>query len=730
MRKQRKQISDEELLDIVQKQFNYCWQDKENYAQRYGLAWRYYMGMEPQDTNQTGVEPRQVIREMVEENFQVFKTLFNDSTSSVVNVRSNNIKADDADKISRVLNTELMNVDSISRKLEGYMKETLLTGQGHMKVYLLDQLYDERTEEFKNKPQEWLDTYQKEMSSRGFNEITFDIDDTQTIRTSKAEREQAQKFGLSAPKSYKVFSGTIKAISKAIIPCVDFIPFEQIYVHPLTQYSLDDAPYFCHSYPLSINDGLRNGWDHDTMMTGCSYYETDPNFATTGLIVGQQYNPFDVDGSGITPAEGSEYFQVYEHYWRGVYRGSVPKLWRVFTTKTELLEEPTEVDEIPFVSARVMEIPNSFYGQGIYDTARTIQDDMTRQARMLTYTAEDAAYGRYWGVRDSYDTDALMNMRAGGVIEVEEPNAIGLFPTADISQAMKILMDDTKDRYQSQLRSAGNIGEALEKFSETSGITTSLIINKSEQGIRSKASTFAETGLIPVYKKFYRLLQSIKHPIDAIAPGVTLADYPKNLGMIFDVSTLTDKQQNAQNVLQAFQMQQQLNGGQLPSWISAENQYNALSQYVRAGTGNGDVSSFITDPKTMKPSKAQQYMEAVKYEAAITSTKAGAAAVELENAKALSETHKNDAQAALYASEMAANKAKETRDNQLQELQINNLILQNAKLAADIESETTDTALSPVRLTAELNEIESGIIAEQANIANQNYAQGANVNVN
>lgn len=466
------------------------------------------------------------------------------------------------------------------------------------------------------------------------------------------------------------------------------------------------------------------------MMTGCSYYETDPNFATTGLIVGQQYNPFDVDGSGITPAEGSEYFQVYEHYWRGVYRGSVPKLWRVFTTKTELLEEPTEVDEIPFVSARVMEIPNSFYGQGIYDTARYIQDDKTRQVRMNTYIAENASYGRYWGVRDSFDNDSLQDMRPGGVVTVEDPNAIGLFPTADVSQAMKLLMDNTEKEYQSQLRSAGNIGEALEKFGETSGVTTSLIINKSEQGIRSKASTFAETGLIPVYKKFYRLLQSIKHPIDAIAPGVTLADYPKNLGMIFDVSTLTDKQQNAQNVLQAFQMQQQLNGGQLPSWISAENQYNALSQYVRAGTGNGDVSSFITDPKTMKPSKAQQYMEAVKYEAAITSTKASAAAVELENAKALSETHKNDAQAALYASEMAANKAKETRDNQLQELQINNLILQNAKLAADIESETTDTALSPVRLTAELNEIESGIIAEQANIANQNYAQGANVSVN
>ncbi|HCK0320617.1 TPA: hypothetical protein NQG77_000239 [Salmonella enterica subsp. enterica serovar Infantis] len=732
MRKLKKHLDDAELMSILSKQFNYCWQDKENYAQRYGLAWHYYFGMEPRDTNQTGVEPRQVIREMVEENFQVFKTLFNDSTSSVVNVRSNNIKADVADKISQEMNVVAMNLNQISRKMEGYMKEALLTGNSHMKVYLQDQLYDERSEEFENKTQEWIDDYQKVMSSRGFNEIKFDINEkkTKTIKATKAEREEAQKFGLTPPKSYKVFSGTVKAISKAIVPSIDFIPFEQVYIHPLTQFSLDEAPYFCHSYPLSINDGLRNGWDKEIMQTGESYYETDPNFATTGLIVGQQYNPFDVDGSGITPAEGSEYFQVYEHYWRGVYRGSVPKLWRIFTTKTQLLEEPVEVDEIPFVSARVMEVPNSFYGQGIYDTAKNIQDDMTRQARMLTYTAESNAYGRLWGVRDSYDRDSVLDNRPGGIIDVESPNAIGIFPVADISQAMNLLMNDTNERYQSQLRSAGNIGDALEKFSETSGITTSLIINKSEQGIRSKASTFAETGLIPLYKKLYRLLQEIKHPVESVAPGVTMADFPKNLGMTFDVSTLTDKQQNAQNILQALQIQQQLNGGQLPNWISSENQYNALAQFVKAGTGNGDVSSYLTDPKTIKPSKAQQYMEAVQYEASITAAKAGAEAVVLENQKALSEARKNDAQAALYASEMAANKAKETRDNEMQELQMNNLILQNAKLVAEIESEKTDTALTPVRIAAELEEIDSGIIAEQANILNQNYAQGANVNVN
>lgn len=732
MAKRKAKLTEAELMDIVNKQFFYCYSDKENYSQRYGNAWRYYRGMEPRDSNNTGVEPAQVVREIVEENFQVFKTLFNDSNSSVVNVRSNNIKSDLAEKISTELNVVAMNLNQVSRKMEGFMKEALLTGNSHMKVYLQENVLDERKENFENKTQDWIDNLQKALKARGFNEVTLNIDESKTVtkRTTKQEREEASKLGLVAPKSYKLLSGSYKAIAREIVPAVDFIPFEQVYIHPLTQFSLDEAPYFCHSYPLTVNDGLRNGWDYDKMTTAISYYETDPNFATTGLIVGQQYNPFNVDGAGVTPSETAEYFQVYEHYWRGVYKGSIPKLWRIVSTRLELLEEPEEVDEIPFVSARVMEIPNSFYGEGIYDTARIIQDAKTRELRMLTYTAQNNAFGRFVAVRDSYDKESLADNRAGGVVEVENLQAVNLLPTADISQAMKLLMDDTNERMQAQLKSAGSIGDDAAKFAETAGIAISMLIDKQEQGIKSRASTFAETGLIPLYKKLYRLLQHIKHPISSIAPGVTMADFPKELGLVFDVSTLTDKQQNAQNILTGLQMVQQLNGGQLPSWITSENQYNAIADYVKAGTGNGDVSSYLTDPKTIKPSKAQLLMQAEQYKASIEAAKAAGATGELQNAKTLSEIRMNDAKAALTAAQMAQIKSDEERANELQVFEVNKAILTNAKLAADIESEKTDTALSPIKLEAELNEIESGIVAEQANILNQNYAQGANVNVN
>ncbi|EPT9873087.1 portal protein [Escherichia coli] len=732
MAKRRAKMTDEELLDVLTRNFNASYSDKEQYSQRYGNAWRYYHGMEPRDQNNTGVEPAQVVREVVEENFQVFKTLFNDSTSSVVTVRSNNLKSDVADKISTELNTVAMNLNQISRKMEPFMKEALLTGQSHMKVYLQESIFDDRREEFENKTQEWIDGITKDLKSRGFNDVTINIDEDKTVnkRSTKEEREQGSKFGIPVPKTYKLFSGSIRAISREIKPQIDYVPFENMYIHPFTQYSLEESPYVCQTYMMSINEGLKEGWDEEIMSTGVGMMETDPNFSTTGLIVGQQYNPFNQSAEGLTPIANDQYFQVFEHYWRGTYKGKVAKLWRVFTTKTQLLEEPEEVLEIPFVSARVMEVPNSFYGEGIYDTARVIQDSKTRELRMLTYTAQNNAYGRFVAIRDSYDKDSLADNRAGGVVEVEAKGAIELLPTADISQAMQLLMNDTNERMEAQLKSAGNMGDALEKFGEASGVTTSMIINKSEQGIRSRASTFAETGLVPLYKKLYRLLQEIEHPIESISPGITMADLPKEIGLTFDVSTLADKQQDAQNVLQALQMVQQLNGGALPQWVGDEGLYNATAAYIQAGTGDEDVSSYVTDPKTIKPSKAQLYVQALQYMATVESAKAMAAAGELQNAKTLSEIRVNDAKAAYEAAQMATTKSADERENELQALNLNNLILQNAKLAADIESEKLDTALSPIKVEAELNEIESGIVAEQANIANQQYAQGANVNVN
>lgn len=730
MNKRKANYSEEEMLSILNSNFAISDADKENYADRYSHAWRFYMGMEPRDELNTGVDPEPIIRDVVDLNFQILQGLFNGSTNSSVIVTSSNIKSTLANAISNELNTVARNLNSMPRKMENYIRESLLTGQSHMKIFLEDKIIDERSYPFDEVEASELIAVEEALKARGFNDIEVKIKSTKTKRTTKEEREAASKLGKPIEKSIKLYTGEMIAIAHTVFPAVDYIPFEEVYIHPYTQYSLDNTPYMCHRYQMSINDGLMNGWDEDVMKAGIDYEtDTDASFATTGLIIGQQYEPYQTTGAGVVINDNDQYFPVYEHYWKGVYKGKTPKYWKFVCTKMEFLQEPEEVDEVPFVSARVHELPNSFYGLGIYDKAKHLQEDATRYKRMLTYSASNATLGRVWALKDAYDPEALQTPRPGGVIEVDAPNAIGVLPAADASSSLGMLMQQNSEAVQMQMTSGSMALEDMAKMGETSGVAMSMMINKQEQAPKSHAATFAETGLIPLYKKLYRLLQRIQHPLPEALGGYSMADFPKEIGLSFDVSSTVEKQQSAQNVINAITMIQQLYNGQLPKWVNSENVYSAYADYVAAGTGNDDVSAYLTDPKTIKPSELEIHMEALKIAAEESQLQAQELTPKTENEKLLSEIRKNNEQALYYAAQTQQIKEQDQQSADMHELNRLNMVMQNAKLAAETAQVVEETNEAPAKLALDAAQIESQITAEQANILDNNYAQGSNVNV-
>lgn len=730
-RKRQTNYSKEEIMQILANNFELSLADKENYADRYSHAWRYYMGIEPIDHNNTGVDPIPVIREIVDENFQILQGLFNGSNSSSVVVNSSNLKSTLADAISQELNTVARGIDNLPRKMENWIKETLLTGQGHMKIYLEDKIEDERSFSFTDEKAEDLLATEALFKARGFNEVDTQINHKKdkTIHTTQEERDEAAKIGKVLPESYEVFSGKMVATAHTIIPAVEYIPFQELFIHPLTQYSLDDSPYVCHSYMCSVNEGLMNGWDNDVMQAGVDLnIDEDASFSTTGLIINQQYDPFNTSGSGIALNPNQNYFPVFHHYWRGCYKGTIPKLWHFTTTRHDFLAEPEEVDEMPFVSARVHEIPNSFYGAGIYDTAKYLQDAATREERMLTYSAANMTFGRYWALKDSYDPEALLTPRAGGVVEVDTPQAIGVLASADVSQALNLLMNGTNNRVQQAMKSGGAVGEATEKYGELAGVTMSMMIDKAEQGPKSRAATFAATGVQPLFRKLYRLLQDIKHPIMTELGGFDMSDFPKEIGLTFDVTTTSAKQQAAQNVLSAINTAKEIYGS-VPSMFTSENVYKAISDYIAVGTNNTDTSAYITDPATQKPSPEEIKMIAAKMEAEYETVKASGEGAKAQNAKTLSEIEQNQAHAALYIAQMQQVKEQDKQSARKSKLEQDALKLQNMLLAEQVEAQRQTNIEQPTRLLMDAAQMQSQITAEQANILNGNYAQGSEVNV-
>lgn len=419
---------------------------------------------------------------------------------------------------------------------------------------------------------------------------------------------------------------------------------------------------------------------------------------------------------------------MLEHYWKGVYKGKIPKLWKFTTTKLAMLQEPEEVSEIPFVSARIHELPNSFYGIGIYDKAKHLQEDATRYKRMLTYSAQNMTLGRWAAVKDAYDPESLQSARMGGVVEMDIPNAVTVLPVADASNALNLLMNNNKSDIQMQMTSGSMALEDMAKMGETSGVAMSMMINKQEQAPKSHASTFADTGLVPLYKKLYRLLQRINHPLANGIGGYSVADFPKEIGLSFDVSSNVERQQAAQNVVSTVNELIQINGG-IPKWVGDEGLYSAYAGVIQAGTNNDDVSAYMTDPKTMKPNKLEIHLSALEYAAKESQLQAQEITPKTENEKLISEIRKNNEQALYYAAQTQQIKESDNQSAELFELTKLNQIMQNAKLAAEVEQIKEETSEAPAKLMLDAAQIDSQITAEQANIVNSNYVQGSNVNV-
>lgn len=710
--------SEEEILDLLKSEFAHAYSYKETYAQDYSNAWRYYRGLLPRDEMNTGVDPVCAVRERVDEYFQILKPIFTGSDNSSVRVKARHMDAVKASKLSEAINSVVIDMNEFPRKLESYLKETLLWGAGHMKVYLQRRLLDEKTHEFEDWEQLEIDAFEKLLKLNGYNDISIKIKSTKTKRASKAEREEFSKIGIER-KAIKLFTGSFHAIAEEIYPAVDYIPFQDIYINSTTQYSLDESPYICHKYNMSINNGLLNGWDLDTMKQGVDFDMSDPSFATTGLNVGQQFNPFDVTGAGITPADETNNFVVYEHYMLIPYKGKLPKIWKFITTGHKLLEEPEEVDEMPFISARVMEIPNSFYGLGVYHTDKRYQDQLTLIERMTTYTAGVNALGRMTALKDAYDPESLQDLRKGGVVEVDEKGAIEVLPVADISSSMQFLYNNIVNGYKEESADLGGAQNAS-KMARTGAMGIASLINKQEQAPRSMAATFAETGLIPLYRKVYKLLREMKYPVTGLN-AENFADFPKTIGMTFDVSTSDDKATIASNLISLRSEAQQMNGG-TPKYFNEETDYNLFKFGMQSITGESDVSAIIVDPSTVKPSKPEINLAIKSYQAKESTIEASGVEAKLANDYKLAQIAKEDSATALNLAQMNYYKAQTTALMETTEVDV-----QKAKI--EMLNTAQDLSEKPARLALEAVEVQSGVIAEQANILNDQYAQGANVNV-
>ncbi|QMF92827.1 hypothetical protein HVY71_12480 [Citrobacter freundii] len=727
----RSKLSQEEMMPILEKLYDQSQAFKADQATRYSDAWQYYQGNYPKPDEALGsAAVYNITKPYLESVYQVTNDIFFSSDNSVVRVKSENVDATVANDVSNALNTIAMNINEITRKMQDAQKECLLTGFACLKVSLEEKILGEKKVAFpveddsEGWTQQQLDLFVAGLQKRGFNDIDIKPDPKKTKikHPAKQEKQDAMMIGKQLPKSYKVYSGNITAYARETKPSLDYIPFQEVFIHPHTRYTIDDSPYFCHSYWMSVADGIQNGWDMDVMKSAVNLGDQpvdDVAFALTGLntrngVEDATYDPFVQDASGVLDeADSTTAFRVYEHYWKGSYQGSIPKLWRFITTDTQYLEEPKEMSFHPFVGMRCDLIPNSFFGNGIIDETIALQNQASYELRLTNYTMRQAALGQMFMVKGQVDRRSLLDVRQGGVVIVDEPNSVGMLPHNDISNALQVQSQRTEKRIGTL--ASGAIDDTLEdQMLQVSGVALNTYINKQEQGPKSRAIVMAQTGLVPMYKKVYLLARELEHPVKSGADGYTLSDLPEDLGFTFDTSTLTDKQQDATNVIQAIQAATNLNGGSRPSWITDEDVYAATNNLMYATTGNSDNSAYITDPSTIKPTMEQKVMEAKQFEWTIQQGDATSELANLKNAELLAQYHKENADAAYSVAQLESLKASDEQARIKFVKEMEQLDLQSQLLMQQPGVNAIETSVDVAQLDLDASKQAFNMLTQQA----------------
>jgi len=119
-------------------------------------------------------------------------------------------------------------------------------------------------------------------------------------------------------------------------------------------------------------------------------------------------------------------------------------------------------------------------------------------------------------------------------------------------------------------------------------------------------------------------------------------------------------------------------------------------------------------------------MEALELNAKKEALEAQAEGYRLANGKLLSEIRKNDAQAANYTAQMVQTKEKDKHDAETFNLTVEQMKLENQSLAMDVITKREELSEMPTRLAMDAATLESQLTAEQVNIVNGEYVQGAN----
>lgn len=640
------------LLKLTQA-FNDADTQKQQYALKHQEAWDYYQGNLPAKVFEWDCRAVPVLAMATDAIVPELINMFCSDENSAVRVvdAEGQMPALVAQALTDIINKVAMSDNSVKKFYNDLFLEAMVFGDCYVKISREDKIKHEYSKTFEDVEEHILEGVLQQLYSLGYQDehITINMDKSDTVAIKKSEREaiaQATGVPLSAvPKKKTLLTGSIDARLREKNIKIDMLPFEEVFVPSRIRGAIEDARYFCHKITTTRNEALAMGYTLKSVEDAIADNDEDPQSFNTGrLEIGHRnYNDYDTNSSGFE--YDCEQVVLLEHYWRGVFDNKYEHLYKITTSKDckdfmYKYDEETgkskvdieQIDYIPIVNGKCMTMPGQFYGVSMFDKLAPLQDLKTRIQRAILTTGERAANPSFTMIKGSVDRRSLLEAgRPGAVVEMQQPNAVGLFPYVDAPNAIYNMNEGVDQQIEAITRGSAGKTDYTEQLAGMSGNAISLLLNNDSTSTMSLAYVLGETLFKPMFKIIMNMLQEHNHPLVIAGEAFDINMIKTDLNFVLDVSTLTDKATQASNLMNFLSTAIQQNGGQLPENITQDNVVNIYQDYLQVALDTRNTDEWITPTEDLpKPSPQQQK---VKEAMAIAVLKERLAATQLAEAK-------------------------------------------------------------------------------------------------
>lgn len=403
-----------------------------------------------------------------------------------------------------------------------------------------------------------------------------------------------------------LFDGSIERMEDRSQVKIDVIPPEEFLINPQAP-SLQKSSFIAHRTRKTRAELIREGYDVSEIKEIGEASEVDLTMHPEVLARFESIGADKLNLNGEIQ-EQTRYLIVYECYLQLDMEGNgETKLYKVVKIGNTIVEEPEEVDHLPFVSFRPLPQPHAFYGSNFAGRVIPTQNARTVLTRSILDHALITNNPRYQVVKGALvNPKEMLENRLGGLVNVTRPDGVLPLPQSSLNpfvfQTIQLLDDDKEETTGISKLSTGMNKDAVSK--QNSQAMVENLVSLSQQRQKIIARNFANQFVKPLYELVYRLINSnekqeriIKIAGDFVR--VTPAEWKeRNVATVELRLGYGEQEREAQKYVGIHMMLTQDPG--LAPLYQLPNKYNMVKTIIEKG-GIPNPDDFLTNPANIPP---------------------------------------------------------------------------------------------------------------------------------